>query len=148
MARVTVEDCVLKVPNRFELVMVASQRAREIGSGSALLVERDNDKNPVVSLREIADTDMSVEDLKESLIRNHQKVIEMEDENEEIIDVMEGEEQEWAAVVEHSNEDESHAKAAAMHEESPEVEADQVGMEDLLAEQEAAPVTPEETTEA
>ena len=55
MARVTVEDCVDKVPNRFELVMLAAHRAREISSGSALTVDRDNDKNPVVSLREIAD---------------------------------------------------------------------------------------------
>ena len=55
MARVTVEDCVDKVPNRFELVMLAAHRAREISSGSSLSVERDNDKNPVVSLREIAD---------------------------------------------------------------------------------------------
>jgi len=97
MARVTVEDCILKVPNRFELILAASQRAREIGSGAAIMVERDNDKNPVVSLREIADTDISIEALTESLIKNHQKVIEVEEDEEEIIDVMEGE-NEWAAV--------------------------------------------------
>jgi DNA-directed RNA polymerase subunit omega len=97
MARVTVEDCILKVPNRFELVMVASQRAREIGSGAALMVERDNDKNPVVALREIADTDISLAALSESLIKNHQKVIEIEEDEDEIIDAMEGE-NEWAAV--------------------------------------------------
>ncbi len=97
MARVTVEDCILKVPNRFELILAASQRAREIGSGAAIMVERDNDKNPVVSLREIADTDISIESLVESLIKNHQKVIEVEEDEEEIIDVMEGE-NEWAAV--------------------------------------------------
>lgn len=97
MARVTVEDCVLKVPNRFELVLLASQRAREIGSGSALGVDRDNDKNPVVSLREIADTDLSLDGLRDSLVKNHQKVIEVEDEGEDIIDVMEGE-SEWAQV--------------------------------------------------
>ena len=97
MARVTVEDCILKVPNRFELVLVASQRAREIGSGSPLTVDRDNDKNPVVSLREIADTDISLETLRDSLIKNHQKVIEVEEEGEDVIDVMEGE-SEWAAV--------------------------------------------------
>jgi DNA-directed RNA polymerase subunit omega len=95
MARVTVEDCVLKIPNRFELVLVASQRAREIGTGAAILVDRDNDKNPVVSLREIADTDISLEGLKDALIRNHQKVIEVEESQEDIIDVMEGE-AEWA----------------------------------------------------
>lgn len=97
MARVTVEDCVLKVPNRFELVLLASQRAREIGSGSPLGVDRDNDKNPVISLREIADTDLSLDGLREALVKNHQKVIEVEDEGEDIIDVMEGE-SEWAQV--------------------------------------------------
>jgi DNA-directed RNA polymerase subunit omega len=97
MARVTVEDCILKVPNRFELVLAASQRAREIGSGAAIMVERDNDKNPVISLREIADTDISLEALSESLIKNHQKVIEIEEDEEEVIDIMEGE-NEWAAV--------------------------------------------------
>ena len=97
MARVTVEDCILKIPNRFELVLVASQRAREIGSGAAIMVDRDNDKNPVVSLREIADTDISLEVLNEALIKNHQKVIEIEEDEEDIIDVMEGE-NEWAAV--------------------------------------------------
>jgi len=97
MARVTVEDCILKVPNRFELILAASQRAREIGSGAAILVDRDNDKNPVVSLREIADTDISLEALSESLIKNHQKVIEIEEDEEEVIDIMEGE-NEWAAV--------------------------------------------------
>lgn len=105
MARVTVEDCVLKVPNRFELVLVSSQRAREIGSGVPMLVDRDNDKNPVVSLREIADTDISIEGLRETLIKNHQKVIEVEEEEEEILDVMEGE-AEWAAVANQSAEGE------------------------------------------
>jgi len=97
MARVTVEDCILKVPNRFELVLVASQRAREIGSGAPLIVDRDNDKNPVVSLREIADTDLSLDGLREALVKNHQKVIELEEEDEDIIDVMEGE-SEWVQV--------------------------------------------------
>lgn len=97
MARVTVEDCILKVPNRFELVLVASQRAREIGGGAPLIVDRDNDKNPVVSLREIADTDISLDGLREALVKNHQKVIELEEEDEDIIDVMEGE-SEWAQV--------------------------------------------------
>ncbi len=105
MARVTVEDCVLKVPNRFELVMVASQRAREIGAGSSLMVDRDNDKNPVVSLREIADTDISLETLRESLVKNHQKVLEVEDDEEDVIDMMEGE-AEWAAVANQSAETE------------------------------------------
>jgi len=105
MARVTVEDCILKVPNRFELVLVASQRAREIGSGAPLIVDRDNDKNPVVSLREIADTDISLDGLREALVKNHQKVIELEEEDEDIIDVMEGE-SEWAQVSNRAADDE------------------------------------------
>jgi DNA-directed RNA polymerase subunit omega len=95
MARVTVEDCVLKLPNRFELVLVASQRARDIGSGAPLTVERDNDKNPVVALREIADSDISLDAFHEALVRGHQKVVEIEESQEEILDVMEGE-AEWA----------------------------------------------------
>ncbi len=105
MARVTVEDCILKIPNRFELVLLSSQRAREIGAGAAILVDRDNDKNPVVSLREIADTDISLEGLHEALVRNHQKVIEVEEDEEDIIDVMEGE-SEWAQVSKQSAETE------------------------------------------
>ncbi len=96
MARVTVEDCIDKVQNRFELVMLAAQRARKIGSGAALLVDRDNDKNPVVALREIADEKVQTADLKEELIRNHQRVIEMDD-NEDVIDTMQGE-AEWSAI--------------------------------------------------
>ncbi|MDF3024615.1 MAG: rpoZ [Alphaproteobacteria bacterium] len=117
MARVTVEDCILKVPNRFELVLVSSQRAREINAGAALLVDRDNDKNPVISLREIADTDMSLDALRESLIKNHQKVIEVEEEDEDIIDVMEGE-AEWAAVANQAAEGE--VETAGLHEDTGE----------------------------
>ena len=66
MARVTVEDCVDKVPNRFDLVMLAAHRAREISTGAALTVDRDNDKNPVVSLREIAEETQSADELREA----------------------------------------------------------------------------------
>ena len=97
MARVTVEDCIDKVTNRFELVMLASQRARKIGSGAALTIERDNDKNPVVSLREIAEETVVVADLREELIQNHQRIIEMDD-DEDVIEMMEGEE-EWNSLV-------------------------------------------------
>jgi len=107
MARVTVEDCVLKIPNRFELVMVAAQRAREIGSGSPITIDRDNDKNPVVALREIADGTIAIDSLQESLVKNYQKVIEIEDEDEEIIDVMVGENDEWAGVSDHAAEAEA-----------------------------------------
>jgi DNA-directed RNA polymerase subunit omega len=79
MARVTVEDCILLVPNRFELVLLASKRAREIASGARLTVDRDNDKNPVVALREIADHGVAVETLRESVIRGFQKNVFTED---------------------------------------------------------------------
>jgi DNA-directed RNA polymerase subunit omega len=87
MARVTVEDCVLKVPNRFELVLVAAQRARDISSGGRLTVERDNDKNPVVALREIAEDTVPLDGLKNALVSGLQRHVEV-DEPEE--DEMEG----------------------------------------------------------
>jgi DNA-directed RNA polymerase subunit omega len=97
MARVTVEDCIDKVLNRFELVMVASQRARKIGAGASLTVERDNDKNPVIALREIAEETVEVAELKEDLIRNNQRVIALDDDGEDVIDMMDGE-QEWGSM--------------------------------------------------
>jgi DNA-directed RNA polymerase subunit omega len=93
MARVTVEDCIEKLPNRFELVMVAAQRARKIGTGAPLTLERDDDKNPVIALREIAEETVSIDDLKEDLVRSKQRVAAFED-DEEDIDLMDGEE-EW-----------------------------------------------------
>ncbi len=91
MARVTVEDCVLKVPNRFELVMMAAQRARCVAAGAPLSLDRDNDKNPVVALREIADETISLEILRNDLIRGHQKLAEPEEPEEEIVELMAGE---------------------------------------------------------
>ncbi|KAA0571977.1 DNA-directed RNA polymerase subunit omega [Azospirillum sp. B21] len=88
MARVTVEDCVLLVPNRFDLVMVAAQRARQIASGAPLAIDRDNDKNPVVALREIAEEKLSLPDLRDTLIRGHQKSVEADEPEEEIVDLM------------------------------------------------------------
>lgn len=79
MARVTVEDCVDKVPNRFELVMLAAHRAREITAGSPITVDRDNDKNPVVSLREIADETQAAADLRERMIESNQTQIEVDE---------------------------------------------------------------------
>ncbi|WP_108660548.1 DNA-directed RNA polymerase subunit omega [Acuticoccus kandeliae] len=79
MARVTVEDCVDKVENRFELVLLASHRARMISSGSPIQVDRDKDKNPVVALREIADQSIHPEDLKEDLIHSLQKRVEVDE---------------------------------------------------------------------
>jgi DNA-directed RNA polymerase subunit omega len=79
MARVTVEDCVDKVPNRFELVMLAAHRAREISAGAPITVDRDNDKNPVVSLREIAEETQSADELRERLIESQQTQIEIDE---------------------------------------------------------------------
>ncbi|MDO9417485.1 DNA-directed RNA polymerase subunit omega [Pararhizobium sp.] len=79
MARVTVEDCIDKVDNRFELVLLASHRARLISQGASITIDRDNDKNPVVALREIADETLSPGDLKEDLIHSLQKHVEVDE---------------------------------------------------------------------
>ncbi|AKM08702.1 DNA-directed RNA polymerase subunit omega [Pelagerythrobacter marensis] len=85
MARVTVEDCVDKVPNRFDLVLLSAQRAREISGGAELSVDRDRDKNPVVALREIAEQTIRPKDLNESLVLNLQKILpDDEDEADEV----------------------------------------------------------------
>jgi DNA-directed RNA polymerase subunit omega len=83
MARVTVEDCVMRVPNRFDLVMVAAQRAREISAGAQLTLDRDNDKNPVVALREIADATVNTDDLSNSVVTGLQKHVENDEPEEE-----------------------------------------------------------------
>ena len=83
MARVTVEDCVLQVPNRFQLVMLAAQRAREISAGGQLTIDRDNDKNPVVALREIADTTVNLDSLADSLVKGLQRQVEQDEPEEE-----------------------------------------------------------------
>jgi DNA-directed RNA polymerase subunit omega len=86
MARVTVEDCVEKIPNRFDLVLLASHRSRNISAGASLTVDRDNDKTPVVSLRELAGGNLALDDLRESLISNLQRVITDDDMPEEATD--------------------------------------------------------------
>jgi len=83
MARVTVEDCVLRVPNRFDLVMLAARRARDIHSGAPLSVDRDNDKNPVVALREIADDAIDLAHLDNALIQGLQKHVEVDEPEED-----------------------------------------------------------------
>ena len=88
MARVTVEDCVLKIPNRFDLVMLSAQRAREIAAGGALTVERDNDKNPVVALREIADSSVDIDNLRQALITGLQKHVETEEPEEDMMELI------------------------------------------------------------
>ena len=88
MARVTVEDCVTKIPNRFQLVIIASQRARNISAGAALYVDRDNDKNPVIALREIAEDLVDHGELEESLIKGLQKHVEMDSPEEDEVDLI------------------------------------------------------------
>ena len=88
MARVTVEDCVEKVPNRFELVLLAAQRARNISRGEELHVERDEDKNPVVALREIAEEKVSFDALEQDLIRSLSRAPEPEPADEEVLDLI------------------------------------------------------------
>jgi DNA-directed RNA polymerase subunit omega len=83
MARVTVEDCVIKIPNRFELVLLAAQRARAIGTGAPLTVDRDNDKNPVVALREIADETVDIEGLRQRMIGDMQDSPEVDEPEED-----------------------------------------------------------------
>ena len=88
MARVTVEDCIDKVENRFELVLVAAHRAREVSGGAPITIDRDNDKNPVVALREIADETIMPGDVREDLIHSMQKFVEVDEPDEEAVPMM------------------------------------------------------------
>ena len=88
MARVTVEDCVEKVPNRFELVLLAAQRARNLSRGEELTIDRDDDKNPVVALREIADETVPLEKLEQDLIKSLSRAPEPEPADEEVLDLI------------------------------------------------------------
>jgi DNA-directed RNA polymerase subunit omega len=88
MARVTVEDCVERIPNRFELVLLAAQRARNIARGEEITVDRDNDKNPVVALREIADETITLEKLNSDLLKSLSRAPEPEPADEEVLDLI------------------------------------------------------------
>ena len=116
MARVTVEDCIDKVENRFDLVLLASHRARLISSGAPIAVDRDNDKNPVVALREIADERFAPEDMREDLIHSLQKHVEVDEPEPEAVPAMTP----------------SAAKNLADPEGSPDVQFDRMTEEDLL----------------
>ena len=120
MARVTVEDCVTRVPNRFELVMLAAQRGRNIGAGAPLSLDRDNDKNAVVALREIAEAKVDLKELENGLIRGLQTVVEA--------DEPEGEEMDLLPLSEELSEE----LGAELSEERGEARADQVMSEDEL----------------
>ena len=105
MARVTVEDCVDKIPNRFELVMFAAQRVRDIVGGSSITLERDNDKNPVVALREIAEGTIEFDVLQEGLIKRNQRLFMNAEETEEMVDMMD-DESAWANMAQQAMADE------------------------------------------
>jgi DNA-directed RNA polymerase subunit omega len=104
MARVTVEDCVDKVPNRFELVMLAAHRAREIAAGGAITVDRDNDKNPVVALREIAEETQQADELRERMIESNQTQIEVDEPEEDAMALLMGAQPDRPAVDDMSEE--------------------------------------------
>ncbi len=103
MARITVEDCIPLIPNRFELVVMAAQRARKISIGESLTVERDNDKNPVVALREIADETVDLDELRQSLVRGLQKQVEPDEPEEDDMALLMTSE-EWASVTQEAPE--------------------------------------------
>ena len=88
MARVTVEDCVVQIPNRFELVMIASQRTREISGGAPITVDRDNDKNPVVALREIAETTIDLDGLRNAIVAALQRHVEQDEPEEDELEML------------------------------------------------------------
>ena len=122
MARVTVEDCVLKVPNRFDLVMLAARRARDIHSGAPLAVDRDNDKNPVVALREIAEDEVDLPHLHNSLIQSLQKHVEVDEpEEDSTFGVIEGE---FAGIADQAVSTEAREAEAVDTEGEKETEAD------------------------
>ncbi|WP_142846969.1 DNA-directed RNA polymerase subunit omega [Telmatospirillum sp. J64-1] len=131
MARVTVEDCVQKVPNRFELVLLAGQRAREISSGGPLTVDRDNDKNPVVALREIAEETVDLDHLRNAVISGLQRHVEVDEPEEDEMEAFAAErdmalDQSEAAIDEELAED-----VLSVNEDGTSFDGDAFGMDDL-----------------
>lgn len=122
MARVTVEDCILEIPNRFDLVMIAGQRARDISAGGQLTIDRDNDKNPVVSLREIADKTVDLGSLQEALVRGLQRIVEDDGPEEDDMSALEAD---GGAAVEEA------ADALGMQIQSAKEEGASAGFEDI-----------------
>ena len=131
MARVTVEDCVLQIPNRFELVMLSAHRARGLASGAEMHVERDRDKNPVVALREIAEQKLDLPVLEESLVKSLQKRIEPDQPEEEVVELMAGEQQNWIGAADEA-EDEEDFEEGDEGEEGEEKPAGE-GMDDAMS---------------
>jgi len=125
MARVTVEDCVIKVPNRFELVLLAAQRSRDIAAGAPISLDRDNDKNPVVALREIADETVQLDHLQNAVITGMQKHVEI-DEPEEEGDIEVGNQQWPIDLARAAPEDDTASVDEEMQEDMLEVAEDEV----------------------
>jgi DNA-directed RNA polymerase subunit omega len=133
MARVTVEDCVVQVPNRFDLVMLSAHRARALASGAELKVERDRDKNPVVALREIAEQKLDLGALGEALIKNLRKHIEPDQPEEEVTELMAGEQQNWINADMGAEDDDEVGEEALEGEEGDEELNDAASPEDTVA---------------
>ena len=122
MARVTVEDCVERIPNRFDIVLLAARRARAIAAGSMLTVDRDNDKNPVVSLREIGDGTIDLVELKSNLIHSLQRRVEVDEPEEDNMAALMSSSNEWAGVIQENTASEetfSADEVGAMTDEAP-----------------------------
>jgi len=133
MARVTVEDCVVKIPNRFELVLLAAQRARELSSGAEPTLDRENDKNPVIALREIADETIPVLDLREALLSGLQRHVEFDEPEDESMAILAAAEKEWAGVTgERQVESERAAEGISVVETSPGESAPQPDAGDMI----------------
>ena len=145
MARVTVEDCILLVPNRFELVMIAAQRAREISGGAPITVERDRDKNPVVALREIAESTVSLEELRNSMVSGLQQHVEQDEPEEDDLEMLMRRQLEQAAASSEAEES-GILTANDMADEDGMDDLDEAGTEEL-AEPGALEPTAEEATE-
>ncbi|MDH3335036.1 MAG: DNA-directed RNA polymerase subunit omega [Rhodospirillaceae bacterium] len=126
MARVTVEDCVTKIPNRFDLLMIAAQRARNISSGAELTLDRDNDKNPVVALREIADETVDFSELEDGIVTGLQRYVEVEEPEEDEMDLMQ-------AI--HHDVEEDELEAQTDIEEEDEIKEDVLTVHDVAAEE-------------
>ena len=126
MARVTVEDCVERIPNRFEIVLLAARRAREIAAGSMLTVDRDKDKNPVVSLREIGDGTIELDELKENLVHSLQRRVEVDEPEEDNMAALMSASNEWAGVIQENTAVETFApeEVGATEGEAPAAETD------------------------
>jgi DNA-directed RNA polymerase subunit omega len=144
MARVTVEDCVTRVPNRFDLVLLGARRARDVSAGAPLTVDRDNDKNPVVALREIADATIDIDGVKEEIVRGLQKHVEVDEPEAELMELS-------ATAEDLSNlaGEVAKAKAESDAEDAEELAADLEGEDaGLEGEEDLPPGTPDEAADS